>query len=596
MELTEDETDALELLDSAAAAATAYNREDLLPGIEDSRSVIVEPEFVVVVAGEFKKGKSTLVNALIDASVCPVDDDIATAVPTSVRHGLETSASVLTGDDAVAIPIEDAARYIVETIESAESPDLVEILLPRGLLVNGLVMVDTPGVGGLDSNHGAATLGALAFADLVIFVTDASQELTAPEMEFLNHAHRLCDSVICVITKTDFYPHWRQIMELDRGHLNHADINVPVLPVSSPMRLEALRLNSRELNHESGYDELVRNVRVAESRRAGSAIRSAIGNVADVAGELSAPFESELAVLTDPDRRVALLNSLQEAREQAEKLKSDGARWQHQLSDGLGDLSSDVLFDLKTRMRAVLDQADKLIEENDPAGIWDELEDLAERAVREAMVANYEMLHERTEALTAAVDENFTSESVDITSLVSADPSGPTDAELGGKVAGVSFSTVVGGAFTGLRGSYSGMMMFNMLGGMLGLTVIAPVTIVLGVFMGGKAVKGERKRQLTAARQSARQSIRKYVDAASTQTNKSIQDSLKQIQRGLRDHYSERARRLQRSTADSLAAAQKALKSDTTDVGRVADLEAEIERLRRLRKRAEQIASSESPQ
>jgi len=298
-------------------------------------------------------------------------------------------------------------------------------------------------------------------------------------------------------------------------------------------------------------------------------------------------------VLSDPGHREALLADLTTAQERAEKLKSNGARWQHQLSDGLSDLSSDVMFDLKTRLKDAIEQTDTLIESNNPATIWDELEALTERAVREAIVANFELLRERTESLTSIVDENFESDSSDISSLMKLGPSDPAARQLAGKTEPASFGKAVGGALTGLRGTYSGMMMFNMLGGMLGLTVIAPVTIVLGVFMGGKAVKGERVRQLNAARQSARQSIRKFVDAASTETAKSIQDSVKQIQRTLRDHYSERARRLQRSTAESLAAAQNALKHDAVDTTRIADLQAEVRRLHLLNERADRLVSAE---
>ena len=55
---------------------------------------------------------------------------------------------------------------------------MVEVGLPHRMLRTGLAMVDTPGVGGLDSAHGFLTLGALRYAKGVVFVTDAAQELT----------------------------------------------------------------------------------------------------------------------------------------------------------------------------------------------------------------------------------------------------------------------------------------------------------------------------------------------------------------------------------------------------------------------------------
>ena len=89
----------------------------------------------------------------------------------------------------------------------------------RATAAGGLEIVDTPGVGGLSSVHGAATMAALPTADAVLLVSDASQEYTAPELEFLRQAIRLCPNVACVLTKTDLYPEWRRIAELDRGHL-----------------------------------------------------------------------------------------------------------------------------------------------------------------------------------------------------------------------------------------------------------------------------------------------------------------------------------------------------------------------------------------
>ena len=75
----------------------------------------------------------------------------------------------------------------------------------------------------------------------MIFVTDASQELTGPEVAFLRQALERCPAAVCVVTKTDLYPAWRRIVELDRRHLANAGIDLPVIPVSSFLRLRAWR-------------------------------------------------------------------------------------------------------------------------------------------------------------------------------------------------------------------------------------------------------------------------------------------------------------------------------------------------------------------
>ena len=105
--------------------------------------------------------------------------------------------------------------------------------------------------------HGAATTAALPSADAVLLVSDAAQEYTAPELEFLAHAASVCPNVACVITKTDLHPEWRRIVELDRGHLAAAGINAEIFAVSSTLRWHAVLHGDAELNAESGFPELV---------------------------------------------------------------------------------------------------------------------------------------------------------------------------------------------------------------------------------------------------------------------------------------------------------------------------------------------------
>nr|WP_238589726.1 dynamin family protein [Pseudonocardia sp. AL041005-10] len=185
--------EAVALVDLALKAVTAYDRPDLAPRLRQTKARLTDPVVRVLVVGEFKQGKSQLVNALVNATVCPVDDDIATAVPTLVRYGEEISVTLVReapGPDGAAT--EQAERTVVgldqlaEHVSEAGNPGnrarltRAEVTLPRKLLQSGLALVDTPGVGGLGSAHGAATMSALPTADAVLLVSDASQEYTAP--------------------------------------------------------------------------------------------------------------------------------------------------------------------------------------------------------------------------------------------------------------------------------------------------------------------------------------------------------------------------------------------------------------------------------
>ena len=90
-------------------------------------------------------------------------------------------------DAACRSPFDAAApaRHRGRRRPTRPAPRSVEVRLDRRLLGAGLSFIDTPGVGGLDSAQGNITLATLPLAGAALFVTDAAQELTAPEVDFL---------------------------------------------------------------------------------------------------------------------------------------------------------------------------------------------------------------------------------------------------------------------------------------------------------------------------------------------------------------------------------------------------------------------------
>jgi replication fork clamp-binding protein CrfC len=300
---------AVDLVDLALKATAAYGRPDLGARLAQTRQRLVDPNVRVLVVGEFKQGKSQLVNALVNAPVCPVDDDVATAVPTVVRHADTVQVALVREvpggpPERTEVPVDKLAQYVSEAGNPGNKAKLsyAEVGLPRKLLEGGLVLVDTPGVGGLGSAHGAATMSALPSADAVLLVSDAAQEYTGPELEFLGAAMKLCPNVACVVTKTDLYPHWRRIMELDRGHLDAAGIRADAFGVSSTLRLHAAKTQDADLMDESGFRPLVdfllrRVVGAADELDR----RSTSQDVLAVCEQLAAGMRAELAVQENPE-------------------------------------------------------------------------------------------------------------------------------------------------------------------------------------------------------------------------------------------------------------------------------------------------------
>jgi hypothetical protein len=585
---------AVELVDLALKATTAYKRPDLGERLTHTRKRLVDPDVRVLIVGEFKQGKSQLVNALVNAPVCPVDDDIATSVPTVVKYAKKTTAAVIRdlGEDVAPERSEVPADKLADYVSESGNPDnksrisYVEVGIPRKLLATGLALVDTPGVGGLGSAHGAATMSALPSADAVLLVSDASQEYTEPEMQFLQAALKLCPNVACVLTKTDLYPHWRKIKELDEGHLGRAGVAAEILPVSSTLRLLSAKNQDMELFKETGFKELLEFLVNRVVARADDLDRRAASqDVLAVAEQLNTGMKAELAAQEDPTKAAALVDQLSRAKARADDLKQRSARWQITLNDGVADLQSDIDYDLRDRLRTITREAEELLEAGDPAEIWEQFAEWFHQQVAGAASANFIWAAERARWLAARVAEHF-AEGAEI-----ALPELRFDQSRGiaGKVSHLAQPeaeklNVGQKLLTGVRGGFGGVVMVSFAATAVGLSAVAlPFSLVAAAALGTKTVRDERKRMLNKRRSDAKQAVRKHIDEVTFQVGKDSKDMLRRSQRALRDHFSKLAEEVSTSLAASVSAAQNAVKTDTTQrEKRIRDLKAEIARVDQL--------------
>ncbi|MEV4714087.1 dynamin family protein [Micromonospora sp. NPDC049374] len=588
---------ATRIVDLAHRACEAYGRADLARRLAVVRAGLADPVVHIVVVGEFKQGKSSLVNGLVGHDVCPVSDDVATALPTYIRYGEKTSAQLLFDEippRREPVPLDQVREFVLEkqTADMVAGVTGVEIRLPRQLLSSGLVIVDTPGVGGLGSVHSAASLTAASMADALLFVTDAAQELTSSELQFLRQAQEVCGTAVCVLTKTDFYPHWRKIRDLDAGHLSGAG-DTPIIAVSSDLRRRAVARGDKELNVESGFPDLVKFV--AQRVAGGAASRAAAQAGASVVGvceQIESEFEAERAALADPAAAAKVIDDLAEVKRRVEALKTAAAKWQQTLSDGIADLSSDIDHDLRGRFRRLVEEADARIEEGDPADVWEETERWLQARVSDELLANYMVLRDRSIVLSDDVATHFQEAAGQALRQVAVtDPVSVAGAAQFEHKIELAKMKVGKQAMVALKSAYGGALMFTMLGTLAGVA-LGPIGVGIGLVMGRKGLREEKKRQRTSRQNQARNAIRRYCDEVSFVMTKDSRDTLRRIQRQLRDHYSGLAEELSRSNTRALsAAAEAAQRTKTERETRLRDLAAELDRLRQVREHAAAIVS-----
>ncbi|TYC98987.1 Isoniazid-inducible protein iniA [Arthrobacter echini] len=599
--------DLVSMVEGAIELVVVGERGDLRQRLEQTLRRLGDPDVRVIVVGEFKQGKSKLINALVNAPVCPVDDDIATSVPTVVRWGDPASAVVVVaaGESAAGqdggpperrpIPLEDIAHYVSERHNPGNEQRLAaaEIGLPRKILERGLSIIDSPGVGGLDSAHALTTLTALPTADAMLLVSDASQEYTEPELRFLKQAQRIVPTVACVLSKTDLYPQWRRIADLDRGHLDRADAtSVPLLPVSSDLRLHAAQTNDAELNQESGFPELVTYLlHEIVGKAAAVQKRSVAQDLLSTAEHLQLALRTELSALENPDGVRELLAGLEETKAEADQQRRRSARWQVTLNDGMSDLIADMEHDLRDRLRRIQREAETAIDAADPGEVWDQFAQWLEQRVAAAVSDTFVWTNERSQWLAGEVAELFARDEVplpllqvsgtdDVLTPVEEVPDlDPGRVSLPGKV------------LIGMRGSYGGVLMFGLLTGIIGMSLINPLSVGAGLLLGRKAYREDKEARLKRRQAEAKTMVRRQIDDVVFQVGKQLKDRLRLVQRETRDHFAEIAEEYHRSLADSVAAAQRTSSSQAKDrEHRIREVKGLLEQVSSLRRQAAALA------
>ncbi|MBM9838165.1 dynamin family protein [Rhodococcus hoagii] len=586
------------LLDRTSEIASSAGRADLVDRLAVVRRRVVDPRLRVVVVGQLKQGKSQFVNSLLNLSVCSVGDDETTAVPTVVQHAEQASAELVLAEPGgetrrVEVPLAELDSVTPSTpLAQGREVLRLEVGVPSPLLADGLVFVDTPGVGGHGNPHAAATLGLLPGADAVLVLSDASQEFTEPELAFLRQVTGLCPAVACLITKTDLYPHWRRIVEADAGHLTRAGIDVPLLPVSSLLRSHAMRLDDRSLHDESGFAALYDFLRERVVDHAAGGLRRAVSlDVHAVVEHLMLSLGSELAALRDPAKGAAAVAELQRAKAVTEELQKKTSRWQQTLADGIADLASDIDHDLRDRLRQVTREAERAVDECDPGKEWDELGEWLEQQIAQSVGDNFVWAHERALWLAEVVAEHFADAGtvelphLDVGDLDSVlDPVAALSDLESGRI-GIAQKVLVG-----MRGSYGGVLMFGLITTLMGMTLLNPISVGAGVLLGTKAYRDDRETRVVKRRADAKVAIRRFTDDVSFQVGKESKDRLRLIQRLLRDHFTAIAEQTLRSLGDSLRAAQEAAKVESTGrTRRAGEVEQQMAVLETLKSRAAQL-------
>jgi hypothetical protein len=581
----------LEVLDDTVRTCATHRRQDLVERLSARRSRLLDPKLRVVVVGESGQGKSQLINALLNAPVCAVGDDRTTVVPAVIEHAETPTATMVTGGR---LAIEGSAHKPVavesvtteanrEALSATGAPVVrTEIGLPRALLAGGLALVDTPACAAVDTVQDMA-------ADAVLMATDATTDLSATELHLLAQIARLCPTIIVALTKIDLVPSWRAVAERTRAQLDQGGLLATVLPVSANLRLAAARTSDKALNEESGFGELIRFLHKDLLGQADLLARRSVAALTGLTVEsLLGPLQEEFAETQQADGGDTVARWHNEGR-RLERVQRDAARWQTLLSDEVSDLLSDVEFDLRDRTRRILVEVDEYFDSADPARTWTEFEDWLRENLTTVAETNSEWLLDRFEWIARKMARHVSPHRRDaLPEKLPREVPGDAVGDL--RMPRVERFSVGQKLFVGMRGSYSGLLMFGLATTIAGLNLVNPISIGAGVAFGAKSVFEERGNRLKRRQAAAKNAAHRYVDDFFLTYGKHSKDTARQIHRALRDRLTGIAEELRAEITESAKSIKRVIDTDAAErTARAHEIRRSVEELTLLRQRAQSL-------
>jgi predicted GTPase len=167
---------------------------------------VADRRFFVACLGQFKRGKSSLLNALVGTSVLPTGVVPVTAIVTILRYGPKLRAEVhFENGSREEIGIESISAYVSEAQNPANCKGVaaVEVFIPYKLLATGMCLVDTPGIGSTYAGNTAVTRAFVPHIDAALAVFGADPPISGEELALVQEVAGLVSEMVFVLNKTD---------------------------------------------------------------------------------------------------------------------------------------------------------------------------------------------------------------------------------------------------------------------------------------------------------------------------------------------------------------------------------------------------------
>ncbi len=309
---------------------------ETLPGIDTATCAWLKEKlsgdiFNLVAAGQFKRGKSTVINALLGEALLPAGVVPLTSVVTIIQSGNSPSArAILRSGEERPIALAEIPAYVTERGNPGNVKSVERVLIehPSPWLADGVRLVDTPGIGSVYDHNTDETHKYLPQADAVLFIASVDQPVARAELDFLRDIRRHAGKVFCLLNKTDYLrpEELRESVAFSVRAVREAlGTPVPVFPVSARMALEGKLAGDSQFLARSGFPEIEHVLRRFMAREKTNAWLRSIGrSLEQILSQTRFALDLEAKVLREPLERIeAQLALFREEKHNADRARAD---------------------------------------------------------------------------------------------------------------------------------------------------------------------------------------------------------------------------------------------------------------------------------
>ncbi len=252
-----------------------YNLSDIASELKSESDKLKNEYLYLVVIGQFKRGKSTLINALIGNDLLPTAVLPLTSIITMIKFGEQQQVKIIFEDESVLIiPHHELHKYITESgnPKNEKMVKIVEILFPSEFLKDGIVLIDTPGIGSLFLHNTKSTEMFVPKVDAAIFVLSIDPPITQTEFLFYEDVHSNVDKFYFVMNKVDLVDKIseKEMIEYTTNILSSTNLStgqvgnntdLKIFPISAKLALDGRLCNDKSKLSSSGILSLENEIK-----------------------------------------------------------------------------------------------------------------------------------------------------------------------------------------------------------------------------------------------------------------------------------------------------------------------------------------------